>query len=162
VVVALFASACATLDDGDPAPVDVEDRVVLGDEKDVGLSVPLESEPEISTQPLDSQPIVSPVAQKLLLKAQAQRAGGAMDAAVNSLERALRIEPRNALLWNRLAEMKYEQQNWQQSVQFATKSNTLAMNDVNLRRQNWNLIANAYDAMAQFDAAEKYRQKLAQ
>ncbi len=104
----------------------------------------------------------SPVVMKLMVSANTQKSNGDLDAAANSLERALRIEPRNALLWSRLAEVRYAQQDWLQSVQLAAKSNTLAGGSTTLRRQNWYLMANAYDSIGDLASAQRYRDKLSE
>jgi len=72
----------------------------------------------------------------------------------------LRIEPNNPLLWSQLADVRFSQKNFQQAVQLAAKSNTLAGSDRNLRRQNWILMANAHAANGDQEAAQSYRDKL--
>ena len=82
------------------------------------------------------------------------------EGAAADLERALRIEPRNPVLWARLAEVRYDQQEWRKAVQMAAKSNTLINSDDSLRRRNWVLMGNAYEALGETENADKYRQKL--
>ena len=151
----LLLTACATVDVPTQDPAEVEDRVIID-----GEVLPLPDEPEIRAEPLAGGEQMSPVVAKLMVSADTERRTGNLDAAANALERALRIEPRNALLWSRLADIRYSQKNWQQSIQLATKSNTLARSDDNLRRQNWYLMVNAYQAIGDQANAEKYRQKL--
>ena len=124
--------------------------------------MPLPNDPAIRTESLPPQGQSSPVVRKLVDKAGEQQRNGDLEGAASSLERALRIEPRNARLWNQLADLRFAQKNWQQSTQLAAKSNTLAGADTNLRRRNWYLMANGYEAMGKPDMAQKYRQKLAQ
>lgn len=142
-----------------PAPLStnsppVEDRDVYDD--DVRA---LPSDRELSTKPLRSQQRVSPVVQRLLVSANTQINIGNADAAANALERALRIEPRNALLWSRLAAINFNQKKWQQAIQFASKSNTLASKDQALRQENWLMIGDAYDALGDHEKAAKARNK---
>ena len=59
------------------------------------------------------------------------------------LERALRIEPRNALYWHLLAQSKYAQGDFGQTVQFCRKSVSLAGNNNKLRQDNRNLLQQA-------------------
>ena len=156
----LSLSACITVRDVDvetQEPAVVEDRAVVN-----GEVLPLPDEPRISAEPLPSGPAMSPVAQSLQATSDTQSRAGEWDSAANSLERALRLEPNNALLWSRLAGVRFQQQDWQQAVQLAAKSNTLAANDDNLRRRNWNMMANAYDALGDTDSALEYRQRLSQ
>jgi hypothetical protein len=70
------------------------------------------------------------------------RANDPMGAAA-SLERALRIEPNNAGLWSRLAEVRLRQGDKAQAEQLALKSNGLAGADAALRARNDRIIAQA-------------------
>ena len=79
----------------------------------------------------------------LLDTARTQHAAGDTQAAVVSVERALRIEPRNALLWNRLARLRLQQKRPGLAAQLAAKSNALAGDDRRLKRDNWSVIAAA-------------------
>jgi tetratricopeptide (TPR) repeat protein len=153
----MWLGACATSQEVIPSqtPATVEDRAVVD-----GEVLPLPSEPSISVESLPPSQTVSPVVKRLLASADQQSRSGDADAAANSLERALRIEPRNAVLWSRLADIRFSQGDWQQAVQLAAKSNTLAADDRGLRRQNWYLMATAYDEMGDDQAAQKFRDKL--
>ena len=154
----LFLTACATSGGGSgshqPQP-SVEDRVVVN-----GEVLPLPDEPTLETQAMSGRASTSPVVRRLLATAEQHRSAGKIDNAVSSLERALRIEPRNAMLWSRLADIRYAQQDYQQAVQLAAKSNTLTGANLQLRRQNWYLMANAHQALGNYEAAQKFRDKL--
>ncbi len=63
--------------------------------------------------------------------------------AITTLERALRMEPRNPWVWNRLAAAHLEEKNRQQAVHLATKSNALVGDDHPLRALNNSIIARA-------------------
>ena len=149
----LLLGACATTDVEDPA--DVEDRAVVD-----GEVLPLPDQQVVTAEPLNGAPPVSPVVKRLMASAQTQRDQGNWEAAAGSLERALRIEPRNATLWGRLADIRYGQQAWRKAIQLAAKSNTLAGSNTMLKRQNWYLMANAYEALGDQTSAQKYRTKL--
>ena len=95
----------------------------------------------------------------LLDRADQQHRGGDLDAAAASLERALRIEPRNALLWHRLARVRLEQGQPDQTVQLAAKSNSLAGGDTRLQASNWRLIASARKAQGDTAGARNAEQK---
>lgn len=79
----------------------------------------------------------------LLQKSQSQSSAGQLDAASASLERALRIEPRNPVLWQKLARVRLEQKDYQQAENLAAKSNALAGKDRRLRSENWRIIGEA-------------------
>ncbi len=103
---------------------------------------------------------MSPVVRKLLATAGNQRRVGDWGGAASSLERALRIEPRNGRLWSKLAQIRYDQKAWNKAIQLAAKSNTLSGGNNDLLRENWVLMANAYDALGKTSAAKRYRAKL--
>jgi len=154
----LLTSACVstrTADVPEQAPADVEDRVIVD-----GKVLPLPDQNVVKTEPLSGQRTMSPVVRTLMTSAQNQRSAGNWDGAASSLERALRIEPRNATLWGRLADVRYAQKSWRKAIQLAAKSNTLAGSDQMLRRQNWYLMANAYEALDDPISSQKYRAKL--
>jgi cytochrome c-type biogenesis protein CcmH/NrfG len=101
----------------------------------------------------------APVVTALLREAESSRDSGSLDKAAASLERALRIQPRNPKLWNRLAEIRLQQGQPGLAEDLATKSNLLAKGDAELLRGNWSLIAQARrlkgDAEGAADAAER-------
>jgi tetratricopeptide (TPR) repeat protein len=159
----LSLAACANIanySESARIPVQVEDRSVEGKVVVDGQGLPMPNQGSIQAEELPSQIRASPVVQGLLASAAQQRSDGKPSAAANSLERALRIEPRNAILWSRLADIRFAQSNWQQAIQLAAKSNTLAAIDQQLRRRNWYLMANSYSALDNQVQAEKYRDKL--
>jgi hypothetical protein len=93
----------------------------------------------------------------LVASAERQIASGQHEQAAASLERALRIEPRNARLWNRLAAVRFEQGQWSAAVQFASKSNQLAGPDGALRAANYRLMADSYERLGQWQKAGEAR-----
>lgn len=68
-------------------------------------------------------------------------AAGRHEDAATALERALRIEPRNAALWHELARVRLSQGQYDQAGSLATKSNALAGANKSLRARNWRLLA---------------------
>jgi cytochrome c-type biogenesis protein CcmH/NrfG len=72
----------------------------------------------------------------LLAKVDTQQAGRHWERAAALLERALRIEPRNARLWHRLAQVRLQQGRYAQAASLARKSNALAGDDKLLRSEN--------------------------
>ncbi|HIF50214.1 MAG TPA: tetratricopeptide repeat protein [Thiotrichaceae bacterium] len=84
---------------------------------------------------------------------------GQSEKAAATIERALRIEPKNALLWHRLAVIRMQQQQWQQAIAMARKSNALAANNKKLKSDNWAVIAAAYDNLGNKKKANEARNK---
>ena len=85
----------------------------------------------------------SPAARELASSADAAMARGDLTASAASLERALRIEPNNAGLWSRLAEVRLRQGDKAQAEQLALKANGLAGADAALRARNDKIVAQA-------------------
>jgi tetratricopeptide (TPR) repeat protein len=157
---ALSLSACistSTIDVASQSPVEVEDRAVVN-----GQPLPLPDDAIVKAEPLQGEQPMSAVVKRLVATAGDQRRVGNWDSAASSLERALRIEPRNGRLWSRLAQVRYDQNAWKKAIQLAAKSNTLSGGNSNLLRQNWVLMANSYDALGEPSSADRYRAKLTQ
>ena len=100
----------------------------------------------------------------LLDGARADAASGRLANAAASLERALRIEPRNPRLWQELARVRLKQGDYAQTESTAARSNSWAGSDNALRAENWRLIAHAREARgdaegakAALEAAERQR-----
>ncbi len=68
---------------------------------------------------------------------------GDYETAAMLLERALRIEPTEAVLWSELAEIQLLQQNANQAENLATKSNAMSLDNPMLNYRNWLIIAKA-------------------
>lgn len=98
----------------------------------------------------------------LLRSAQNSRSAGQYAQAAGSLERALRIEPRNYFVWSTLADTYLRQKNYDQAISVAQKSNSLGRGNVYVEQENWRVIrdartasgniAGAADAQARMDA----------
>ncbi|MBA1145824.1 tetratricopeptide repeat protein [Ectothiorhodospiraceae bacterium WFHF3C12] len=82
----------------------------------------------------------------LVSDANAASSAGDHEQAAVRLERAIRIAPRNAALWQNLAVVRYRQERYAQAESLALKSNSLTA-DAGLKRQNWLLVAEARRAM---------------
>lgn len=79
----------------------------------------------------------------LLAKAEQREQQAQWEGAAALLERALRIEPRNARLWHRLAKVRLQQGRYGMAESLAQKSNALAKDDEELKRRNAELIDTA-------------------
>jgi Flp pilus assembly protein TadD len=109
-----------------------------------------EAAPE--TQPEAVPPLVTPAPDaprenvavaRLMENARADTRAGRLAEAGASLERALRIEPRNPRLWHELARVRLAQGQFAQAENLAARSNSFAGSDSTLRSQNEQLIAEA-------------------
>lgn len=82
----------------------------------------------------------------LMESARSDAAAGRLPNAAASIERALRIEPRNPRLWQELARVRLRQGEYAQAENLAARSNSWAGGDNALRAANWRLIAEARNA----------------
>ena len=153
----LALSACGGLPRSD-SPARVEDRgasppTARGEPPRVAAYTP-------PAQPNFARPAPKRAVSVLMQRAEDQRRSGDMDAATVSLERALRIAPDDAVLWNRLAEVRMDQRNFALVTQLAAKSNALASRDDQmLRSANWTLIARARQALGDTAGARTAEQR---
>ena len=76
--------------------------------------------------------------------------------AENYLKRALRIEPGNAKLWHNMAVVNFYQENYQQAIQQALKSNNLAKNNHQLIDNNSKVIKQSYIELGEPAKARQY------
>jgi cytochrome c-type biogenesis protein CcmH/NrfG len=107
----------------------------------------------------ETTPSHSSAVGELLETARRQQQAGNLTEAVATLERALRIEPRNPHLWNQLAHLRLEQQQPELAAELAAKSNVLAAADVELKRDNWLLIGQARRATGDIEGARSAERK---
>jgi tetratricopeptide (TPR) repeat protein len=98
----------------------------------------------------------------LLDHAEQQANSGDLPAAALTLERAIRIDPRNPVLWHHLATVRLAEGNSGQAEEMAKKSNSLAAGDYALQVRNWDLIVRARRARGDLTGAQSAeRQKQA-
>lgn len=120
-----------------PPPLDAQPPEVLAPAAPAAPAAPVEAPPaQINTQG-------NPAVVALLDNAAQHVGAGELDKAAAALERALRIEPRNAGIWHDLGQIRLHQRDYAQAESLASKSNSLAGNNNGLRARNWRLIATA-------------------
>ena len=133
--------------------------VILG-----GCAIVQAPAPESAPAPVPAPAIENAAIASLMDGARSDVAAGRLANAAASLERALRIEPRNPRLWQELARVRLMQGEYAQAESVAARSNSWAGGDHQLRAENWRLIAQAREARgdaagarAALDAAERQR-----
>jgi Tfp pilus assembly protein PilF len=82
----------------------------------------------------------------LVTQAQAQMNAGNDALAAATLERALRIEPDNPLLWIELAKIRQHEGNDSQAENLARKALAMASGDNKTQAAAWRVIADSYRA----------------
>ena len=148
VMTVLLLQACATNTVSQRSPEPVTKRAPPPSSSTERLpprtTPPLPSTPARPASPSEpARAADSPAVVALLDRAEQQHQGRDLEAAAISLERALRIEPRNPTLWQRMATVRLEQGQWEQAIQMAARSNSYAGRYSGLRARNWQIIAEA-------------------
>jgi tetratricopeptide (TPR) repeat protein len=141
------------IDSAEPIPEPVEEEArtfALPDEAPTVIdpSVPLDTAAS-PAPPAPAAPRPSSAAVVALIDAAAaQASSGDVDQAAATLERALRIEPSNATLWHRLAVLRMQQGRYEQAMELAMRSNSLARGDARLLDANRQVIERSRAALA--------------
>lgn len=114
--------------------------------------------------PATSVTPMSGAVKSLVSQADAKYLAGDLTGAASLLERAVRVEPRHPLPWNRLSRVRLAQSSFGLAEELAKKSNALAGGDRALQRDNWQMISearraqgNPEGARAAMDAANSLR-----
>jgi hypothetical protein len=98
---------------------------------------------------------LSPASKSLVSQAQAQRKKGDLPGATASLERALRIEPNNPLLWIEMGRLRMDQQNFAQAESLGRKALSMAVGDARTQSAAWLLIADSFRARGKNPQAQQ-------
>ncbi len=163
LIAALTMAACSTQV---PAPVVVQAAPSPAQPPlaaRVGSEAPVVTEqvaPPAVTRPVPAQPPRQladgsrvPAVQGLLATAERERRAGRLDAASAALERAQRLAPQSALIYQRLAEVRLQQKRWPEAEQFARKGLGFASGAA-AQSACWRLIAEARRQQGHHDAAQ--------
>ncbi len=118
-----------------PAPAPVETRPV---------PTPAPVEPAPPPPPVAREPSLSPASKALVAQAQTQIAAKNYSLAAGSLERALRIEPDNPLLWIELGKVRQAEGNFLQAENMGRKAVSMSASAPKTRSAAWRLIADSY------------------
>ena len=111
-----------------------------------------ETPPSTETQPGQSPsvpeplPPSAPVVREPTLGAASRAATKNYPVAASSIERALRIEPDNPLLWIELGKVRFAEGNYVQAENMARKAVSMSVNAPRAQSSAWRLIADSYRA----------------
>lgn len=94
-------------------------------------------------------------ANTLLQHAELSIQQGHLNKAAAQLERALRIDPKSAALWYKLADVRYQQGKLDLAANLALKSNRFAGPDISLKIENLRIISEAKTRMGNLVGAEQ-------
>ena len=89
---------------------------------------------------------LSPASKALVSQAEVQRKKGDLPGATATLERALRIEPNNPLLWVEVGRLRMDQRNFAQAEGMGRKALSMSVGDDRTQAQAWQLIADSFRA----------------
>lgn len=110
-------------------------------------------------EPLQNFAPLSPVVGTLVIAANKSSEKGNVESATTTIERAIRIEPRNPTLFYKLALLRLKQSKPKLAEDLAKKSVLLAGSDKQLKRHGWLLIGRARDMQNNSDGAKEARKK---
>lgn len=125
LIVLLLLAGCASAPGPEPAPVEQAPS------------------PAPVPAPAEQPPRENVAIAGLVESARADAAAGRLATAAASLERALRIEPKNPRLWQELARVRLQQGDLAQAESMAARSNSFAGADGALRAENQRIIEQA-------------------
>lgn len=94
--------------------------------------------------PVTREPTLSPASRALVTQAQSQVAAKNYSVAASSLERALRIEPDNPLLWIELGKVRQAEGNFLQAENMGRKAVSMSASAPKARSAAWRLISESY------------------
>ena len=146
---ALALSACAMSGSGESRP---GPGAAGGSPSGTAQPPPVAPGPPFPTVPRQFR--LGPAAGALVSQARAQASGGDYGQAEATLERAVRIEPDNPLVWIELGRLRLGEDNAVQADALGRKALALATGDTAAQASAWRLIADA--ARARGRTAEAY------
>lgn len=96
-----------------------------------------EGQPQIIQE---NRETINPAVQSLLNDAEAHKASGNYHIALIKLERAARIQPTQAEIWYQMAEVRFQEKNYNQAEQLAHKALSLGQGDAAIESRASNLL----------------------
>jgi hypothetical protein len=119
------------------------------------IEAPAPSIPVPRERPKVAPASLSPASKALVSQAQAQRKKGDLPGAATTLDRALRIEPSNPLLWIEMGRLRMDQRNYAQAEAMGRKALSMAVGDGRTQSAAWVLIADSLRARGKNPQAEE-------
>jgi len=120
---------------------------------------PAPSIPVPRERPKVAPATLTPASNALVSQAQAQRRKGDLPGAAGSLDRALRIEPSNPLLWIEMGRLRMDQRNYAQAESMGRKALSMAVGDNRTQAAAWQLIADSLQARGKNPQAQEALEK---
>jgi predicted Zn-dependent protease len=145
--VIMIAGGCAA-----PQPYEAPPPAPPSTESDSGVQTQPGSPPSTVAppqplpEPVSREPVLTSASRALVSQAQAQVTAKNYAIAASSIERAIRIEPGNPLLWIELAKVRQAEGNYVQAEHMARKAVSMSVQAPRAQAQAWELIAQSYRA----------------
>lgn len=118
--------------------------------------------PQVNAAPAEPLPpppvktyVLNAASTALVQQAHTQLASRNFMMAASTIERALRIEPNNPLLWIEYAQVRMSEQNFSQAESMARKALLLASGDARTQSSAWRVIANSLRAQNKTGEAQQ-------
>lgn len=129
-----------------PTPVPPPQQQTPAETQPAPQPEPPAEQPQPLPPPVVREPTLSPASRALVGQAQAQMASRNYAVAASSIERALRIEPDNALLWIELGKVRQAEGNYVQAENMGRKAASMSVNAPRANSAAWSLIAESLRA----------------
>jgi Tetratricopeptide repeat len=133
---------------------------------------PVETQPAPTPPPIDEptqlpppvvrEPTLGAASRALVGQAQTQLASKNYAVAAASIERALRIEPDNPLLWIELGKVRQAEGNYQQAENMGRKAASMSVNAPKTQSAAWSLIAESLRARGKNAQAREAQERAGQ
>jgi tetratricopeptide (TPR) repeat protein len=140
-----------------PVPVPTVPEPAPVETRPVPPPAPVEQPP--APPPPAREPTLNPASRALIAQSQSQAAARNYSAAAGSLERALRIEPENPLLWIELGKVRQAEGNFVQAENMGRKAVSMASSAPKARSAAWLLISESYRSRGRNTEAEEAKAK---
>jgi tetratricopeptide (TPR) repeat protein len=139
----LFLSACATRQ---PPPPPGATQTPAGQD-DQTVQDKVREPAQQQRGGVQVRPLQNPAVKELIRQAQEAEAAGDYDAAAVAIERALRIQPRDPELLQQMAEIQLQKKDYQQALNFASRSYDAGPRVGELCNRNWRTMSVAQAAL---------------
>lgn len=116
-------------------------------------------DPAIASKPIVIKKPLSSASIALIAQADQHSKTGDLESAVSTIERALRIDSRNATLTYKLAQLRLKQSKPRLAEDLAKKAALLSASDTALKKQSWLLISEARKQQKNYYGAKEAKLK---
>ena len=171
-LVALAGCSVAPFQTGTPSPAPGTPSRATGSGSGPVLTAPTEVRPPSPEETIEAPAVqlpkerprtppatLSPASRALVSQAQSQRQKGDLPGATVSLERALRIEPNNPLLWIEMGRLRMDQRNYPQAENMGRKALSMSVGDDRTQAAAWQLVGDSLKARDKNPQAQAAHEK---